>query len=221
MSNPESFIDEVNDEVRSERLFALMKRYGWIAVLLVVLLVGGAAYNEWQKASKRSAAQALGDEITTAMNQDEPADRVASLESIEATGDAAAVVALLKGAQIDVDDPAQLAADLDAIAANGDIAPIYRDIAVFKSVLLKSSTLSPDERKLTLSGLANPGSPLRLLAQEQLALIDIETGNTDAALEQLTAILQDAEVTRNLSQRARDLVVALGGDLEDVLGTSQ
>ena len=50
MSNPASFIDEVTEEVRRDRLFAAFRKYGWIGLLLVILVVGGAAYNEWSKA---------------------------------------------------------------------------------------------------------------------------------------------------------------------------
>ncbi|MBC7675342.1 MAG: hypothetical protein H7173_04675, partial [Rhodoferax sp.] len=48
MSNNESFIDEVTEEVRRDKLFAMFRRYGWIGVLLVVGIVGGAAWTEWQ-----------------------------------------------------------------------------------------------------------------------------------------------------------------------------
>ena len=50
MSDTDSFIDEVNEEVRRDRFYFMLKRYGWIAVLAVILLVGGAAWNEYQKA---------------------------------------------------------------------------------------------------------------------------------------------------------------------------
>ena len=48
MSNNESFIDEVTEEVRRDRLFAMFRKYGWIGVVLVLGVVGGAAYTDWQ-----------------------------------------------------------------------------------------------------------------------------------------------------------------------------
>ena len=55
VSDTDSFIDEVTEEVRRDRLFGLMKRYGWIAVVAVLLIVGGAAYNEISKARARAS----------------------------------------------------------------------------------------------------------------------------------------------------------------------
>ncbi|KKK62940.1 hypothetical protein LCGC14_2999320, partial [marine sediment metagenome] len=75
MSNTDSFIDEVTEEVRRERLFGFLRRYGWIAVLAVVLIVGGAAYNEWRNASERAEAQAFGDALLAALEADSPEAR--------------------------------------------------------------------------------------------------------------------------------------------------
>ncbi|MEO0502920.1 MAG: hypothetical protein AAFZ14_06305, partial [Pseudomonadota bacterium] len=63
--------------------------------------------------------------------------------------------------------------------------------------------------------LAVPGVPFRLLAEEQLALIDIETGNVDAALDRLRPMLDDAEATAGLQRRALQAIVALGGTFDD------
>ena len=49
MSDTDRFIDEVTEEVRRDRLFALMRRWGWVAVLIVALIVGGGGWYEWQK----------------------------------------------------------------------------------------------------------------------------------------------------------------------------
>ena len=49
MSLNDSFIQEVSDEVRRDRLFGLFRRYGWVAACLILFLVGGAGINEWRK----------------------------------------------------------------------------------------------------------------------------------------------------------------------------
>ena len=72
--------------------------------------------------------------------------------------------------------------------------------------------MSVEDRRAGYEALIQPGVPLRLLATEQLALIDIETGDTDAAIARLKSILDDSEVTPDLQQRALQVIVALGGE---------
>ena len=56
VSDTDSFIEEVSEEVRRDRLFKIFKKYAWVAVLIVVLLVGGAAFNEYNKLSNQNAS---------------------------------------------------------------------------------------------------------------------------------------------------------------------
>ena len=58
MHESDSFISEVSEEVRRDRLYAGLRRYGWLIAALVVLIVGGAAFNEWRKLSRQASAQA-------------------------------------------------------------------------------------------------------------------------------------------------------------------
>ena len=46
MSDSDSFINEVSEELRRDRLFALMRRWGWLAGLVVLAIVGAAAWFE-------------------------------------------------------------------------------------------------------------------------------------------------------------------------------
>ncbi len=91
MSQSESFIEEVTEEVRRDRLFGLMRRYGWIAILVVLALVGGAAWNEWRKAQDAAAAQAAGDALIAALSADDSAARVSALREVEATSNGARI----------------------------------------------------------------------------------------------------------------------------------
>lgn len=213
MSDTDSFIDEVTDEVRRDALYGYIRRYGWIAVTAVVVLVGGAAYNEYSKAQATSAAQAAGDGILAAMGEDDAAARAQALAGIPADGSAVAVTALLTAAaQQDADNVAGALTTLQGLAINADVPEIYRDLAAFKAAMLPNDDLTA--RQSALETLAQPGMPFALLAREQLGLMQVEAGETDAAIETMRAIAEDAGVTRGLRERAQTLIVALGGTVE-------
>ncbi|MFV2052306.1 hypothetical protein [Aliiroseovarius sp. YM-037] len=215
MSDTESFIEEVSEEVRRDRLFRLMRRYGWIAILLVVLLVGGAAYNEWRKARDIAAAQAVGDSLITALSADESEARAEALSELEVEGDASAVLGLVQAAEAqNADDPAAAVAALDQIVTDSGLPQVYRDLAVLKRVIVQADSASVEDRRAALEGIAAPGAPFRLLAEEQLALLDLEGGDAEAAITRLQSILVDTEVTAGLRNRVSQLIVALGGEPE-------
>lgn len=215
MSESDSFINEVSEELRRDKLYAAMRKYGWIAVLAVVLLVGGAAWTEYTRARDRAAAEATGDALLAALGTNDPAARAAALTSLTAEGEAAAVSALITAAaQEEAGDLAGAAASLDALAVNAAVPQIYRDVAAFKSAMLDSGT-DAAARRQKLESLAKPGAPFALLAQEQLALADLADGNRDSAVSRLTGIIEDAAVSRGLRDRAQTLMVALGAPLPD------
>lgn len=216
MSDTDSFIEEVTEEVRRDKLFALMKKYGWIAVLAVVAIVGSAAYNEWRKAQATAAAEKLGDDIVTAMKADDAAAREQALAGVDSgSAVAGAVVAMMRAAELaDAGDSAGAVALLDSVAANGEIPMIYRQVAGFKSLLVQGEKLDAAERRVRLEGLITTAPTLRLPAEEQLALLDVREGKTQDAIDRLQRILADAEVTADLRRRASQLIVSLGGELK-------
>jgi hypothetical protein len=98
VSNTDSFVDEVTDEVRRDRLFAAFRKYGWIGVLLVAGIVGGAAYNEWQKSTAAARAQVFGDAARAALEKPGP-ERAAALTALRGDGDQKAIQDLLLAAK--------------------------------------------------------------------------------------------------------------------------
>ena len=214
MSDTDSFIEEVSEEVRRDRLFGYIRRYGWIAVGVILLLVGGAAYNEYSKAQTRYAAQARGDAILDALAADDSPARATALAKLDADGRTAPVIAMLHAAEAQVaEDPAAAAAALKAIADDSSHAQLYRDLAGLKLAILTAGDTPPAERIAALQSLTQPGAPFRVLAEEQTALAEIEAGNTDAALTRLRALLEDNDASQGLRLRAQQLIVSLGGDV--------
>lgn len=217
MSETDSFIEEVSEEVRRDKLYALMRKYGWIAILAVLLLVGGAAYNEWRKATEQAAAQNLGDSLIAALETDDETARAAALAKINAdSAGGKALVALLTAAEAQASGNVERAtAALDKVAGDSTLSRAYRDMATLKLVLLAGKDMPAAERRTRLGPLAVGGAPFRLLAEEQLSMLDIEEGNKDAAISRLQAIISDVEVTAGLRSRASQLIVVLGGKVED------
>jgi hypothetical protein len=213
VSDSDSFIDEVAEEVRRDRLFALMRKYGWIGVLIVALIVGGAAFNEYRKARAEASAEAFGDVILAALVSDKADARVAELAKIS-PGDApgrAAVLGFMTAAEAESagNRDASLAA-LGAIADNASVPANYRQLARLKTVILAGDTLDPAERDSILADLAAPGGPYRALAMEQQALALLSQSKNDEAADLLGKIVQDADATTALQGRVQQLLVALG-----------
>mgnify|MGYP002630771994 CR=1 FL=1 len=214
LSDTDSFIEEVTEEVRREKLFGMMRRYGWIPILLVVLLVAGAAYNEYRKASIRSAAEAAGDSILAAMDGADAATRESALNTLDQTGSSGPVIALLAaGEALNANDPEGAAAALKAIANDASQPALYRDLATLKWVILSTAQTAPADRITALTPLTAAGAPFRVLAEEQIALAEIEQGETAAALTRLRALMEDNEASQGLQRRVSQLIVALGGEV--------
>ncbi|MCA3510172.1 MAG: hypothetical protein IOC80_15075 [Rhodobacter sp.] len=210
MSNPDSFIDEVTEEVRRDKLFGYLRRYGWIGILAVFLLVGGAAYREYRLAAKQADSEAFGDAVLDALDQDDPAARSAALAAVDAPGQRRALLGLLQSSDPETDKAAALAA-LALVAGDATLPASYRDLAVLRRVIVAGADLPAEERRALLEPIAQPGRPYRTLALEQLALLLVETGDPAAAITALEALRQDQEATAGLRRRAGQMIVALGG----------
>lgn len=215
MSDTDSFIDEVTEEVRRDRLFLMLRRYGWIGAVVVVAIVGGTALREINRSKMETASQALGDSMIAAVDAENADARAAALAAVETeTLDRQMVLDMARaGALVDAGNTDEAVVLLQSIGSNGDLPEIYRHIASFKSLILQSESLGIEERRLQFDALAAPNAPLRHLAQEQLALLDIEAGDTSAAIARLQALVADATSRHEMRDRANQLIVALGGEV--------
>lgn len=212
MSQTDSFIEEVTEEVRRDRLFTLMRKWGWLAILCVLLLVGGAAFNEWRKAKNAASAQAFGDALLASIVDSDGGAVDASNIETDGPGQAAMAANVAAALALETGETEFALRQLERIQTIPDVEPIYRDLASFKRALALPG--SDPSRKEAFEALTLPGGPFRLLAQEQLALLEIDNGEIDAAIARLQELLASAGVTPGLQQRAAELIVALGGSLD-------
>lgn len=215
MSERDSFIEEVTEEVRRDKLFALYRRYGWIAGAVVVVVVGTASFIEWRNYTNTQASQGFGDAIMAALVSDDIAKRALAIKSVSAPeAEAKPFLALLQAA-VDAEnsDRDGALALLDQVAKDDTAPELYRSLASLKAVILRGADQDRTARLAELDRLATPGNPFRVLAMEQKALALVEFGNNDEAIALLLAILDEPGATQDLIQRVQRLIVALGGEL--------
>ena len=205
MSDTDSFIDEVTEEVRRDRLFGYFRRYGWIPAVIILALVGGTAYGEWSKSVVAQAAQIKGDALLDALDlQDEP-ESISALSSIVVQEDTDVVASFLL-AGLDQSLASEL---LTAITENMDQPKYIRDLARLKLAATPDAA-SKDEAVSILTDLSAPGGLYRNAATEILVALELQRGNRDVALLLLQSHVQDSGATQAQVQRMGELIVALG-----------
>jgi hypothetical protein len=212
LSNNESFMQEVSEEVRKDRFYRILKKWGWVGIALIVALVGGASFNEWNKDSKINSARNLGDRVLAAIASKDVID----LKEIEIKNVSQDIfIKNLMSAILFSDDKMDASKKaLEEIGGMPGITKTYKDLNAFKLGLLslKSGNLTGEERFGVFEALVEPGSPFRSLAKEQQALILIEQGKIELAIKTLMEITDDSETTDTLRRRVTQLRISLGSD---------
>ena len=211
MSNTDSFIEEVTEEVRRDKLFALMRKWGWLAALIIFGLVGGAAYNEWSKARAQAQAQAFGDAVLAGLAADANPTLLQELPTADANQELVKTLLLASAGAVDGADRAETAAALQALAETDGLPQLYRQLALLKAQMSGGTGDGARDTRI-LEELATPGTPFRPLAIEQQALRQLEACNASGAITLLQQLLEEPGATDTLRRRALQVIVALGGN---------
>ncbi|WP_316014176.1 tetratricopeptide repeat protein [Roseobacter sp. HKCCA0434] len=209
MSETDSFIDEVSEEVRRDRLYTYARRYGWIAVLAVLLIVGGAAWNEWREARDTTAARERGAALDTALAEEDPAARAETLAGIE---ESTAIVTLAEATALsEAGEAAEAASLLDAMIEDPDTPATYVALATLRRVALPGAVPPPEDAIALLDPVIAEDGPMVPLALEQRGLAHLAAGDVDAAHEDFRFALEDPLTTAALRDRVGQMILATGG----------
>jgi hypothetical protein len=221
----ESFVREVDENLRRDQMAARAKRYGGVAIAAVVLfLIGVAGYLYWQD-SQRKKAEAGTEQLTLTL-QDVGANKMAAApaqfdalrqsdaDGVKATaGLSRAALALQQGNR-------KLATTIYAeIAADTALAQPYRDLALVRGTALDYDTLKPDQVIARLQPLAATGQPFFGSAGEMVGMALIAKGQKPAAAQLFAKIAADKGVPESLRSRAVQVAGSLGLDASASLPT--
>lgn len=216
MANPESFLEEVAEEVRRDRLFKFFKKNGWIIALVVLATLCATIAYEWRKNSEISRAKSNGDLLTLALEKSQKGnlEELLSLLSdnspyLRPSSDLMAVTKLYYAELLyNIDnDSSESMSVLKEIFSNESISTTLRQLAKIKYLLLFSG--DNEVKQDLIDELSSPDNHYRFLAQEHKVQTYLASGMSDEANRQIDILLNDLEVSEQQKRRLMDLKLAI------------
>lgn len=217
MSN-DTFIREVNEELRQERARALWKRFGMVFIAVAVLIVlATVAYVAWQRWSAGQAA-ANGERLVQAMMQAEKGEvdsASTTLDTLASDGSGAYPevatmrLAALRQEQGDLAGAVEL---FDKVANNGSAPQSLRDAAAVRAAYILVDTGSLDDVRARVERLTGDSDPMRFAAREVLGLAAWKAGDTGAAKDFLQPLGDDLGTPPGIARRARMILDLIAAD---------
>jgi hypothetical protein len=204
----DSFIREVNDEIRREQAQALWDRFGPAILGLAIRVVLGTAafvgYRYWDESRANRSGDAFSQALKLA-NDGKSDDALTALQQLEKDGYGAyPLLARMRAATVKADkgDFAAAVADFDGVAADTAISQGIRDMARLRAALLLVDHGSFADVSSRVEALTADNNTLRHTAREALGLAAWKEGKTQDALKLFDQIAADDGAPRNARQRA-------------------
>jgi hypothetical protein len=212
--------DEVDEELRAERAQQLLKRYAGLIIAVALLIVGAAAgwqaWHWWQAKQDMAAGQRYLAAMAVTQSPAAGATRQGVTDDFDKLAQSAPegyrTLARLQAAALRADhgDQQGAAALWTEVASDTGAEPLLRDLASLLWCQHQIDTGDPALLEARLKVLAEPGNAWRPLAQEQLALLDLRQGKTEAAKTALSKLAQDVTAPNGVRERAAALLGRLG-----------
>ena len=214
----DTFLKEVDEELRKDRVNQFVARYGWWIVAAIVLVLGAIGGAIWWQNRQQAQAAAQGEKLLEAMQSIESGNRgAASPKVAELAGsdvDAYRVSALFVRASTQAEAGQQQAAiaTLRSIADDQDVAEPYRQAALVRQTALEFDRLQPQAVIRRLGPLARPGQPWFGSAGEMVGLAHLKMRRPDLAGAMFQRIGRDESVPASIRTRAVQMAGSLGYD---------
>jgi hypothetical protein len=209
---------EVDEEVRRERLNKLWERYGHLLIAACVLVVVGVAgwrgYEYWQAKKAGESAVAFEQAVTLAeAGKHKEADAAFAQIASGGTAGYRVLARLREAAELAQTDKKAAVASYDTLAGDKNAGQVIEDLAAVRAGLLLVDTDSYDDMLKRLEPLTADGRTFRYSARELLALSAWKAGDAAATRKWTGMLIADPETpaeTRSRAQVLSELVAANG-----------
>ena len=213
----DTFIREVDEEMRQDQIRGLWSRFGNIVIgVAILIVVGVAAWRGWEYWSNLQAGKS-GDTYLAAVELSEQGRGDAAIEALTPLlsgghGEYPALARLrIAGEKANKGDPEAALADYEAIAADGSVSDPLRQVARLRAGLIAVDREGYDQVRPKLEPLAAAGAPYRSIAREALGLSAWKAGEMQEAARWFRQIADDAGETGSVRDRANLMLDLLAG----------
>lgn len=209
---------EVDEEVRRERLKKLWQQYGNHVVALCIVIVAAVGawrgYEYWQVKKEGEAGAAFESAALLAeAGKHKEADAAFAKLAAEGTAGYRVLARLREAAELTQTDKKAAVAAYDGIIADNSAGQVIQDLAAVRAGLLLVDTAPYSEIRTRLEALAAPDRTFHHTAREILALSAWKAGDTTAARQWADMILTDPLTpasTRSRAEVLTELIAASG-----------
>ncbi len=208
---------EIDEDVRRERLQQLWKRYAnyviGAALLLVLATAGVVGWREYQERQNQAQARRFLAAMDQAARGEDAAAREAFARLAAEAGAGYATLARLQEAALlaKAGDAAGAAKVYEQIAADSRADRVFRDLATVMIVQDTIATGDPARLAQLLAPLLAEKNPWRHSATELSALLAQRAGDPAKAKELYAKLADDLTAPQNMRARATEMLAILGG----------
>ena len=202
--------NEIDEELRRERLKQLWDRYSLFiiaAAVLIVLAVGGWRGYEWWQARKAAAAGAVFEQAVILVSEGKYEEAEAAFGRIVAEGSAYRVLAKFRQAgemaRRDRDGAVKL---YDSLVSDSSIGEALQDLARLRGGMALADTASLDDMRQRLEPATAGGRVFRHSARELMAFSAWRAGNQTAIKQWFDAMVADPQTPLGIRTRAEMLM---------------
>jgi hypothetical protein len=220
----DEFLQEVQNDIRKEKLLQLWKQYGKQVtgvVVGIIILVSG--YNFWSYYEKNKRTQ-MAEKLIAAQDfigqgETEKAQTILSSLAVESHS-AYQPLALFQKAGLLLQlgqKPEEILQTYQQLSANTKIDPLWRSLATLLGVMVSidQPNAKVDDLLAQLAPITTDQNPWRYLANEMKGVLLHRKGDNTQAAEIFAKLVQDNQTPSGISMRARLMVQIVSADITD------
>lgn len=214
----ETFVREVDENLRRDQMRDFAKSYGkWIVAAVILFLAAVGGYLYWQN-QQREQASAESETLSAALDKAEAGNAKGAAADLAPMADSSSDVnrasaRLAQAALALRQNDRKTAIDIyRQLAADDGLPQVYRDVATIRGTMTEYDSLKPDEVIARLSPLAEPGKPFFGSAGELVAMAMLAKGDRAGAGQLFAKIAADSQVPQTIRARAVQIAGSLGVD---------